>query len=179
MIRMPSPAMIVALVALFVASTGTAVAGALITGANVKNNSLTGLDVLNGSLTTTDVKNHSLLPIDFKGKLPAGPAGPQGPVGAQGAQGPQGQQGPQGAPGVSAYARSFNVGAPFDSTSPKTWEAPARLARSSSPAAAGSITCRRHLRRSRSRSPTRSTTTPGASSGPRPARPPSTGSRSW
>ena len=31
MFRMPSPAMIVALIALFVATTGTAVAGALIT----------------------------------------------------------------------------------------------------------------------------------------------------
>ena len=71
MIRLPSPATAIALVALFIASTGTAFAGIVITGANVKNNSLSGLDVRNGSLTTLDVKNHSLLPVDFK-KLPSG-----------------------------------------------------------------------------------------------------------
>ena len=70
MIRLPSPATMIALTALFVASTGTAVGAAIITGANVKNGSLTGLDVRNGSLTSLDVKNRSLLPVDFKGKLP-------------------------------------------------------------------------------------------------------------
>lgn len=126
MIRMPSPAMMIALIALFVASTGTAVAGALVTGANVKNNSLTGLDVRNGSLTSLDVRNHSLRPIDFKGKLPAGAQGPQGPQGPQGAQGPAGPQGPagaQGGPGVSGWAKSFVIGGPFNSTSPKQTDA--------------------------------------------------------
>lgn len=120
MIRLPSPATTISLVALFVALTGTAAAGIVITGANVKNNSLTGIDVRNGSLTTLDVKNHSLLPVDFKGKLPTGPAGPQG---AQGPTGPAGAQGPQGAPGVTAYERKFVIAGPFDSSSPKKGEA--------------------------------------------------------
>jgi hypothetical protein len=122
MIRLPSPATAIALVALFIASTGTAVAGLVITGANVKNNSLSGLDVRNGSLTTLDVKNRSLLPVDFK-KLPAGATGPAGPAGPQGAAGPAGAQGPQGGPGVSGWERKFTIAGPFDSSSPKTGEA--------------------------------------------------------
>jgi hypothetical protein len=120
MIRMPSAATMIALVALFVASTGTAVASGLITGASVKNGSLSGLDVANGSLTTVDVKNHTLLPIDFKGPLPAGAQGPQGPAGQQGSAG---EQGAPGAPGVSGWVRTFVVDGPFDSTSEKTGEA--------------------------------------------------------
>ena len=127
MFRMPSPAMIVALIALFVATTGTAVAGALITGANVKNNSLTGVDVLNGSLTTADVRNGTLVPADFKANtLPAGPQGqqgPQGPSGAPGANGAAGAQGLQGEPGVSGWARSFVISGPWNSAAKKTGEA--------------------------------------------------------
>jgi hypothetical protein len=94
--------MVVALIALFVATTGTAVAGVMITGANVKNESLTGLDILNGSLTTKDIRNGTLKPVDFAGPLPTGPQGPQGPQGSQGPQGPaglQGATGPKGGPG--------------------------------------------------------------------------------
>ena len=58
MIRMPSAATTIALVALLVASTGTAVASGLITGADVKS----------GSLASIDVKNHSLLPVDLGGR---------------------------------------------------------------------------------------------------------------
>jgi hypothetical protein len=88
-----SPAMIVAMIALFVALTGTAVAttSALITGAQIKNNSLTGADVKNKSLTATD----------FRGSVRGarGATGPAGPTGLQGAQGPQGPEGPQGPTG--------------------------------------------------------------------------------
>jgi hypothetical protein len=120
MIRMPSAATMIALVALFVASTGTAVAGGLITGASVKNGSLTGLDVANGSLASIDVKNHSLQPVDFKGPLPAGPQGPQGPAGQQG---PAGEAGAPGAPGVSGWVRTYVVDGPFGNTAKKTGEA--------------------------------------------------------
>ena len=71
--------MVVAMAALFVALSGTAVAttSALITGKQIKNSSITG----------ADVKNKSLTPRDFRGSVrgprgPAGPAGPQGPPGA-------------------------------------------------------------------------------------------------
>lgn len=84
--RRPSPAMVVALIALFVSIGGTSYATLTITGRNVKNGSLTGLDIKNNSLTTSDVKNLSLLARDFKpGQLPAGPRGITGPAGQAGA----------------------------------------------------------------------------------------------
>lgn len=79
-----SPAMVVAMIALFVALSGTAVAttSALITGKQIRNNSITG----------ADVKNKSLTPRDFRGSV----RGPRGFRGLAGAQGPQGAQGPAG-----------------------------------------------------------------------------------
>ena len=65
----PSPAMLVALVALFVALGGSAYAAFTVTGKTVKNN----------SLTTKDIKNKSLLAGDFKaGQLPEGKDGKNG-----------------------------------------------------------------------------------------------------
>jgi Collagen triple helix repeat (20 copies) len=101
-----SPVLVVAMLALFVALTGTAVAttSALITGNQIKNSSITG----------ADVKNKSLRPIDFSGSVrgargAAGPAGPQGPQGSQGAQGPPGTQGAAGMPGAQGRAGATNV----------------------------------------------------------------------
>jgi len=112
--------MIVAVISLFVATAGGAMAGAMITGASVKNNSLSGLDVLNGSLTSLDIRNGTLRPVDFKGNLPAGLRGPQG---AQGPVGASGTPGPQGDPGVSGYVRTFVIGGPWNSDAVKTTEA--------------------------------------------------------
>ena len=89
-----SPAMAVAMLALFVALSGTAVAttSALITGRQIKNGSITGLDV----------KNRSLTPRDFRGSV----RGPRGLTGSAGPQGAQGAAGAAGAPGSAvAYAR--------------------------------------------------------------------------
>jgi hypothetical protein len=71
----PAP-MLVAVLALFVALGGTAVAGKLITSKKIKNNSITGIDV----------KDESLTPDDFSGSV----QGPQGPRGLQGPAGPAG-----------------------------------------------------------------------------------------
>lgn len=103
--------MIVAMLALFVALSGTAVAttSAVITGRQIANNSITGVDV----------KNKSLSPADFSGSVrgapgaegapgspgqpgthgPKGDKGDKGETGATGAQGLDGLQGPQGPPG--------------------------------------------------------------------------------
>jgi hypothetical protein len=92
----PSPAMVVAAIALFVALTGTAVAttSALITGKQIKNSSITG----------ADVKNKSLTPRDFRGSVrgPRGLRGLTGVTGATGATGPKGDKGDKGDPGRSA-----------------------------------------------------------------------------
>ena len=88
-----SPALVVAMLALFVAMGGTAIAAgsAVITGKQIKNNSITG----------ADVKNKSLTARDFRGSV-RGPRGPAGPAGPQGTQGPKGDKGDAGAPNPNA-----------------------------------------------------------------------------
>jgi hypothetical protein len=105
----PSPGLVVAMVALFVALSGTAVAttSMLITGKQVKN----------GSLTGADVKNRSLTPRDFRGSV-RGPQGLPGPAGPQGPQGPQGPHGPQGPPNPNGLE---NQGLILVSSSSSSW----------------------------------------------------------
>jgi hypothetical protein len=96
-----SPAMIVAMIALFVALSGTAVAttSALITGRQIQNNSITGLDIKQKSIQVGDLATRA------RGTRGArGVAGPPGPVGPQGAQGPPGPStGPAGGALAGAY----------------------------------------------------------------------------
>jgi hypothetical protein len=95
--RLPSPALIVAIAALFAAMSGTAVAAKLITGKQIANNSIGGADIKNGSLQTKDLsaKARAALQGTTGPQGAAGPAGPAGPKGADGAAGAPG------APGVS------------------------------------------------------------------------------
>lgn len=107
----PSPAVVLAGLALFVALAGSSFAAPvrdaatrLITGAQIKDGSVTGKDITNRSLTGLDLKlstlstahviDGSLRATDFKaGDLPAGPAGAAGaagPAGSTGAAGPSG-----------------------------------------------------------------------------------------
>jgi Collagen triple helix repeat (20 copies) len=123
----PSPAMVVACIAVVLAMTGSAFAAkALITGADIQNGSITRADLSKGTLKSLKGKRGPAGRDGFVGARgpqgdtgpqgpagPAGPAGPQGqrgPVGDTGAQGPtgrtgpvgpQGDQGPQGTPGQS------------------------------------------------------------------------------
>ncbi len=62
---LPSPAMVVAVVALFVALSGSAYA-IVITGASIRNNSVKGADIRNKSLHGRDVKPDSLGAIPIK-----------------------------------------------------------------------------------------------------------------
>ena len=95
----PSPSMVVAFVALFVAAAGGAVAATKIGSRQIANN----------SIKSVDVKNRSLLSKDFKsGQLPRGP---QGAAGAQGPRGLQGAPGAPGAPGTNGFGR---LAYPFD-----------------------------------------------------------------
>ena len=88
----PSPALVVASVALLVALAGTGYAAI-----RLPANSVGTVQLKAGAVTAPKVKIHSLLRADFKpGQIPAGargPAGfpgPPGPVGAPGAAGPAG-----------------------------------------------------------------------------------------
>jgi hypothetical protein len=84
----PSPAMVVAIAALALSGTGSAVAASgLITGRDVQNNSLHGADIANGSVRGYDVKNGSLNAVDLSERAKRslrGATGPQGPAGAPG-----------------------------------------------------------------------------------------------
>jgi hypothetical protein len=77
----PSPAMVVAFVALLVASAGSATAATLITGKRIKNN----------SIASADIKNRSLQAKDFRRGLIR--RGATGSPGAPGAAGPAGRDG--------------------------------------------------------------------------------------
>jgi hypothetical protein len=93
-LRRPSPAMLVALLALFVALGGSSYAALQLPKGSVGTKQLK-----NGAVTSPKVKNNSLLVRDFKASQRARLQGPQGARGPQGAQGPQGLQGAQGPQG--------------------------------------------------------------------------------
>ena len=57
--RMPSPALIIALAALFFSVGGSAY-GLIITGGSIKNGTVTGADIKNHSLASRDVKHNSI-----------------------------------------------------------------------------------------------------------------------
>ena len=101
MLRKPSPAMVVALVALAVALSGTAYAGLTIRSQDVANNSLRSVDIRNNAITSQDVRDRTLRRRDFRpGELPtAGAAGAPGAAGAVGPGGPPGPAGPTGPSG--------------------------------------------------------------------------------
>ena len=97
----PSPALVVAVVALVASFGGTSYAAA-----TLAKNSVGSAQIRTNAVTSAKVKNGTLLAKDFKsGQLPAGktgatgatgPAGPVGPTGATGATGATGPQGPIG-----------------------------------------------------------------------------------
>ena len=93
-LQRPSPAMAVALLALFVALGGVGYAAVTLPRNSVgpkqlKKNAVTGKKIKRGAVTSAKVKNFSLLARDFKaGELPAGAQGPKGDKGDTGPPGP-------------------------------------------------------------------------------------------
>jgi hypothetical protein len=113
--KLPSPALLVACVALVVALGGVSYAAGVlpnnsvgtaqlkkkaVSAAKLKKNAVTAGKVRKNAITTAKVKDRTLLAQDFQaGQLPAGPQGPAGPAGPQGPQGPKGDKGDPGAQG--------------------------------------------------------------------------------
>jgi hypothetical protein len=98
--RRPSPALVVACIALGIALGGTGYATVLqvprnsVGTAQLKSSAVTTKKLAANAVTSAKVRNGTLLPADFKaGSLPAGPTGPAGATG------------PPGPPGVSAVER--------------------------------------------------------------------------
>lgn len=88
-VRRPSPAMIVALIALVAATAGNAIADQVTAAVSaLKANSVTSKTVKNGSLLVKDFKKSELKKL----------TGKTGATGATGAAGPAGPQGPAGTP---------------------------------------------------------------------------------
>ena len=107
----PSPAMVVACLALGIALTGTSVAAVnalapnsvgtaqiranAVTAAKIKNANVTGAKIARNAVTGAKVLNRSLTAADFvASSLPKGPAGPTGATGPAGPAGPAGTIGP-------------------------------------------------------------------------------------
>jgi hypothetical protein len=129
--RRPSPAMVVALIALFIALSGVTYAAVNMPANSVgtkqiKNNAVTGQKLANDAVTSNKVRDYSLLAKDFgPGQLRPGPQGPQGQPGPQGRPGPTGATGPQGtgpaatkivfemSGGTSPYIRTAGVVGPW------------------------------------------------------------------
>ena len=89
----PSPAMVVASIALLVALSGTSIAAV----ANVPLLSVGTPQLKSNAVISAKVKNRALLAVDFKqGQLPRGPRGLAGPAGPSGPSGPTGPRGRSG-----------------------------------------------------------------------------------
>ena len=88
----PSPALVVAVIALCVALGGTGYAAVVLPA-----NSVGTRQLKKNAVTSAKVKNRSLLAVDFRrGQLPSGPTGATGATGATGPAGPAGPAGPKG-----------------------------------------------------------------------------------
>ena len=122
----PSPAMVVACIALLVALTGTSVAAVQALAPNsvgpaqLRAAAVTNPKLAANSVTGAKVANRSLRAVDFGGTLPRGAAGPAGPAGAAGPAGPAGPAGVIGAiavrqagvvvPGGTAQNAAYSTG---------------------------------------------------------------------
>ena len=103
--HLPSPALLVACVALIGAFGGVGYAAGMLPKdsvgtAQLKKKAVTGAKLRTSAVTGAKVKDGTLMAADFKGgQLPAGPQGPKGD------SGPKGDPGIQGLPGTArAYA---------------------------------------------------------------------------
>jgi hypothetical protein len=100
-VRRPSPALVIACLALAVALGGTGVAAVSqlvprnsVGTAQIRDNAVTRAKIRNNAINSAKVANRSLLAVDFaRNQLPAGPAGPQGEAGPAGPAGPVGPAG--------------------------------------------------------------------------------------
>jgi hypothetical protein len=104
--RRPSPAMLVALLALFAALGGSSYAALQLPRGSVGTQQLK-----NGAVTSPKVKNNSLLVRDFRASQRSRLRGPRGVRGPQGERGPEGERGLRGEVGPPGPATGAAGGA--------------------------------------------------------------------
>jgi hypothetical protein len=103
----PSPAMLVAVIALVSSLTGGALAAALIDTGDIKNGAVTKKKLHKNSVNSKKVKNKTLKAKDFAdGQLE------QGVQGIQGLQGPKGEKGEKGDQGDIGPSTGFGASTP-------------------------------------------------------------------
>jgi hypothetical protein len=125
-IRLPSPALLVACVALLAALGGVSYAAGVLPKdsvgtAQLKKKAVTGAKLRKSAVTGAKVKNGTLMAADFKaGQLPAGPQGPKGDPGIPGQQGPSGA-----GPGYISDFRFSVVVPALSTTTVQTLDVPA------------------------------------------------------
>jgi hypothetical protein len=106
----PSPAMVIACIALAIALGGTSYAAISLPAGSVGTKQLK-----RNAVNSAKVKNRSLLAVDFKrGQLPRGAPGARGATGATGAQGIQGAPGQNGANGANGVNGATGPRGPSD-----------------------------------------------------------------
>jgi hypothetical protein len=93
-LRRPSPALVISIVALFVAMGGTGYAAV-----HLSKDSVGSRQIKAGAVASSEVKNHSLKKTDFSGSAIDALSGKLGPTGPRGLTGPTGPRGLTGAPG--------------------------------------------------------------------------------
>jgi hypothetical protein len=121
LLRRPSPAMIVACLALLVALGGTSVAAVSQLARNsvgtpqLRPGAVTNPKLRSNAVNSSKVAPRSLLRSDFApGQLPAGPVGPQGPAGPAGPAGAAGPAGVIGAITVRSQSTAISGGTAHD-----------------------------------------------------------------
>jgi hypothetical protein len=105
----PSPALVLAFVALFVALGGTGYAALTLPknsvgSKQIKRGAVKTLEIANNAVTGAKVRQRSLTASDFQAS--SLPTGPRGPAGATGPTGPAGPIGPGGPAGPAGPGRS-------------------------------------------------------------------------
>ena len=94
--------LLVLMATLLLGFAGSATAGVVITGKQIKDGTITSRDLRNGDLRGLDVKDGSLTQAEFDVQIigMTGPAGDQGSTGAPGTAGPPARRSPaRGGPG--------------------------------------------------------------------------------
>jgi hypothetical protein len=110
-LRRPSPALIVASLALLIALTGTSYAAV-----TLAQNSVGTVQLRAGAVTSPKVKDGSLRTVDI---APATRRALKGAVGPQGSAGPKGDKGDPGPPGMNGF-ESVGASSPFNSSPERT-----------------------------------------------------------